>query len=47
MVTWYLARTKWAILVQGSPCPYKVGIPDLRLGFWLVYKLIVFSPKRE
>ena len=25
MVTSYRARTKWAVLVQSSPCPYKVG----------------------
>ena len=25
MVTSYRARTKWAVLVQISPCPYKVG----------------------
>jgi len=29
MVTSYRARTKWAILVQSSPCPYKVGSPEL------------------
>ena len=25
MVTSYRARTKWALLVQSSPCSYKVG----------------------
>ena len=25
MVTSYRAHTKWAVLVQSSPCPYKVG----------------------
>ena len=25
MVTSHRARTKWAVLVQSSPCPYKVG----------------------
>ena len=25
IVTSYRARTKWAVLVQSSPCPYKVG----------------------
>ena len=25
MDTSYRARTKWAVLVQSSPCPYKVG----------------------
>ena len=32
MVTSYRARTKGAVLVQSSPCPYKVGSPELRFG---------------
>ena len=26
MVTYYRARTEWAVLVQSSPCPYTVGM---------------------
>ena len=36
MVTSYRARTKWAVLVQSSPCPHKVGSPELRFGVWFV-----------
>ena len=36
MVTSHSARTKWAVLVQSSPCPYKVGSPELRFGVWFV-----------
>jgi len=45
MVTSYRARTKWAILVQSSPCPYKVSSPELRFGFWFVSKIIVILAK--
>jgi len=45
MVTSYRARTKWAIIVQSSPCPYKVGSPELRFGVWFVSKIIVILAK--
>ncbi len=45
MVTLHRARTKWAVLVQSSPCPYKVGSPELRFGVWFVSKIIVFFAK--
>ena len=45
MVTSHHARTKWAVLVQSSPCPYKVGSPELRFGVWFVSKLIVILAK--
>jgi len=38
MVTSHRARTKWAVLVQSSPCPYKVGV-------WFVSKIIVILAK--
>jgi len=40
MVTSYRARTKWAVLVQSLPCPYKVGF-----GVWFVSKIIVILAK--
>ena len=45
MVTSLSARTKGAVLVQNSPCPYKVGSPELRFGVWFVSKLIVILAK--
>ena len=45
MFTSYRARTKWAVLVQSSPCPYKVGSPELRFGVWFVSKIIVILAK--
>ncbi len=45
MVTSHRARTKWAVLVQSSPCPYKVGSPELRFGVWFVSKIIVILAK--
>ena len=45
MVTSYHARTKWNVLVQSSPCPYKVGSPELRFGVWFVSKIIVILAK--
>ena len=45
MVTSQRARTKWAILVQSSLCPYKVGSPELRFVVWFVSKIIVFLAK--
>jgi len=45
LVTSHHARTKWAVLVQSSPCPYKVGSPELRFGVWFVSKIIVILAK--
>ena len=45
MVTSHCARTKWAVLVQSSPCLYKVGSPELRFGVWFVSKIIVILAK--
>jgi len=45
MVTSHRARTKWVVLVQSSPCPYKVGSPELRFGVWFVSKIIVILAK--
>ena len=45
MVTSHHAHTKWAVLVQSSPCPYKVGSPELRFGVWIVSKIIVILAK--
>ena len=45
MVTSHRALTKWAVLVQSSPCPYKVGSPELRFGVWFVSKIIVILAK--
>ena len=45
MVTSHRARTTGAVLVQSSPCPYKVGSPELRFGFWFVSKIIVILAK--
>ena len=45
IVTSYRARTKWALLVQSSPCPYKVGSPELRFVVWFVSKIIVILAK--
>ena len=36
MVTSHRAHTKWVVLVKSSPCPYKVGRPELRFGVWFV-----------
>ena len=41
MVTSYRARTKWAVLVQSSPCPYK----KVGRGVWFVSKIIVILAK--
>ena len=45
MVTSYCAFTKWAVLVQSSPCHYKVGSPELRFWVWFVSKIIVILTK--
>ena len=45
IVTSYRARTKWAVLVQSSPYPYKVASPELRFGVWFVSKIIVILTK--
>jgi len=45
LVTSCRARAKWAVLVQSSPCPYKVGSPELRFGVWFVSKIIVILAK--
>ena len=45
MVTSHRARTKWAVLLQSLPCPYKVGRPELRFGVWFVSKIIVILAK--
>ena len=45
MVTSRRARTKWTVLVQSSPCPYKVCSPELRFGVWFVSKIIVILAK--
>jgi len=45
MVTSNRARTKLTVLVQSSPCPYKVGIPELRFVVWFVSKIIVILAK--
>ena len=45
MVTSHHARTKWAVLVQSSPCHYEVGSPELRFGIWFVSKIIVILAK--
>ena len=45
MVTSHRARTKWTVLVQSSPCPYKVSSPELRFGVWFVSKIIVILTK--
>ena len=45
LVTSHHARIKWAVLVQSSPCPYKVGSPELRFGVWFVSKIIVILAK--
>ena len=45
MVTPYRACTKWVVLVQSSPCHYKVGRPELLFGVWFVSKIIVIFSK--
>jgi len=45
MVMSHRARTKWVVLVKSSPCPYKVGSPELRFGVWFVSKIIVILAK--
>jgi len=45
MVTSHRALTKEAVLVQSSPCPYKVGSPELRFVVWFVSKIIVILTK--
>ena len=36
MVTSHRALTKCAVLVQSTPCHYKVGSPELRFAIWFV-----------
>ena len=45
MVTSYRACTKWAVLVQSSPCTYKVGSPELRFWVWFVSRIIIILAK--
>ena len=45
MVTSHRGCTMWAVVVQSSPCPYKVGSPELRFWVWFVSKVIVIPTK--
>ena len=45
MVTPYRAWIKWAVLVQSSPCPYKICSPELRFWAWFVSKKIIILAK--